>query len=371
MREFVKNLQIDEIGGHAGAWPSKGLVSGRRLWRVALPRDRFQWGPPVLYRSGYRAAGRRALVLLVALCFLSPVGFADTNSVDRGLSWLAARQRADGSWSANVALNSLPLLAFLSAGHVPGNAPHGPAIERGLAFVLSQQSDDGAFTAGGGMMYGHGIATLLLAECVGMTRQDARVRVALEKAVRLTLRSQAVEKSEIHAGGWRYEPNSTDSDLSITVWQLMALKAASDAGVAVPRRAIDDALAYLRRCEHPRGGFGYQPGGLPNESRTASALVMLTLCGVGNDPAVERSRIWLQSHPLRWPNPYFYYAAHYGAHAGAGKAEPALVARQDPDGSWSAPSNSAEQIQGGPLYCTSMAILSLTATNHFLPVYLY
>src|SRR5260221_2902594 len=226
-----------------------------------------------------KSTGFYFLAALFSSLIPHPSSFAATISVDRGLAWLAAQQKDNGSWSANVALDSLPLLAFLSAGHVPGDKEFHATLDRGLRFVLPQQGPDGSFTAGGGMMYGHGITTLLLAELAGMSKQDAQVRAALEKAVTLILRSQAVEKSEIHAGGWRYQPNSADSDLSVTIWQVTALKAASDVGVAVPRQAMERAIPYSKRSEHPRGGFGYQPGGMPNQSRTGAASGLLPLVG--------------------------------------------------------------------------------------------
>lgn len=292
-------------------------------------------------------------------------GMAATAAVERGLAWLASQQREDGSWSENVALNSLPLLAFLSAGK-----PHDPVVERGLSFVLTQQSQDGAFTAGGAMMYGHGITTLLLAELTGMTRQDSHRRAALAKAVELILRSQAVEKADFHAGGWRYQPSSTDSDISVTVWQIAALKAASDVGVFVPRQAMERAASYVKRCEHPQGGFGYQPGGLPNQSRTAAGIVALRLCGLQDEPAIGRARRWLAQNPLRRQSPFFYYAAHYCSLAGVGLEENLLLEQQMPDGSWSVLSGATDEAKGGRLYTTAMAVLALTAKWNYLPAYL-
>ncbi|NQU10613.1 terpene cyclase/mutase family protein, partial [bacterium] len=282
-----------------------------------------------------------ALASIVVLGVTPSPSRADTNAVTRGLTWLAAQQNADGAWSTNVALNALPLLAFLSAGHVPAAIP-GPAdpwskvVERGLRHVLTQQGDQGEFTAGGAGMYGHGITALLLAEAAGMTSLDPELRPALQRAVDLMLRSQAVDKVDLHAGGWRYEPGSTDSDLSVTVWQVLALKAAHDAGVSVPQAAISGALAYLRRCEHPQGGFGYQPGGLPNVARSAAAVVALRVLGQPDDQATARSLRWIKEHPLDRESPFYYYALHYAAHANDAQDLAELIKLQQPDGSWPA-----------------------------------
>src|SRR4051812_19771399 len=107
----------------------------------------------------------RFIVLLLASAVSA---FADTNAVSRGLAWLAGEQRGDGSWSTNVALNSLAVLAFHSAGQTLDSKPYGDRLERGVRFILSQQTADGAFTNGGAMMFGQGMTTLLLAEVTGM-----------------------------------------------------------------------------------------------------------------------------------------------------------------------------------------------------------
>jgi Squalene-hopene cyclase N-terminal domain/Prenyltransferase and squalene oxidase repeat len=313
--------------------------------------------------------GRLFNWVLVLVSLAGGPSFAQTNAVDRGLGWLAAQQHADSAWSKNPALNSLALLAFLSAGHVPASKTYGSVVDRGLGFVLTQQAEDGAFTANGAMMYGQGIATLLLAEVSGMSRRDKQVRPALKKAVDLILRAQAVEKGPIHEGGWRYDPTSTDSDLSVTVWQVIALKAASDTGIAVPRAAMERAAAYIKRCQHPSGGFSYQPGGLPNQSRTASSILALRFCGLPDDPAIQRAREWLAANPLHWESEFFYHGAYYCAHAGTGLDEQILLDHQNADGSWPAPPSTPDEAEAGPLYTTSMALLALRAKWNYLPVY--
>ena len=296
---------------------------------------------------------------------LVPATFGATNEVARGLAWLAGQQRADGSWSTNAALNALPVLAFLSAGNEPATAGYGAVIDRGVRYVLTQQTPDGAFTNGGALMYGHGVTTLLLAEITGMVKRETGVRPRLTKAVELILRAQSVPKGDIHAGGWRYFPDSLDSDLAVTVWQVAALRAALAAGLRVPRAGFERAAHYIQRCEHPRGGFAYQPGGFPNPGRTAAAILALRMCGQFNfQPAPG-----LPAPPVTWDDEYFFHAAFFGAQASPGFDEYLLRKLQTADGSWPLPPHSLDEAEAGQLYTTSLAILALTAKDHYLPVF--
>jgi hypothetical protein len=310
------------------------------------------------------------LMALLASLSVSPVAFAETNAAERGLAWLVSQQKYSGAWSDNPALNALPMLALMSAGRTPGTKPYTSPLDRGLRFLLAQQAADGSFTGHGGMMYGHALATITLAEAYGMARDDRFIKPALQGAVRVILQAQTVEKGSFHEGGWRYLPTSTDSDLSVTIWQVIALKAASESGIGVPRRALEEAGRYIKRCEHPRGGFGYQPGGLPNQSRSAAAMIALRLSGWAKDPAIKRSRQWLAEHPLTWENDYFYHAVCHLAHAGAPWEPKLLLDHQQADGSWPAAPKAHNEAKAGPLYSTAMAVLALTADWHYLPVFM-
>jgi len=301
----------------------------------------------------------KACLLILLLC---PATFAESNEVARGLHWLATQQRADGSWSTNAALNALPVLAFLSAGNLPATPGYGAVIDRAVRYLLTQQTADGAFTNGGALMYGHGVTTLLLAEITGMVKRETGVRPRLTKAVELILQAQAISKGDLHAGGWRYFSNSTDSDLAVTVWQVAALRAARDAGLQVPREAFERAAHYIQRCGHPRGGFAYQPGGFPTRGRTAAAILALRMCGqfetpTNNCPAVT------------WDDEYFYHALFFCTQTGISFDERLLAKLQNADGSWPLPPHSLDESEAGPLYTTSLAILALTAKDHYLPVF--
>ena len=130
-------------------------------------------------------------------------------------------------------------MAYLSAGRRAGaslGTRIGMSIGRGVQQGdLRGQKANGLLVSNSshGPMYCHGISTLMIAEVVGMAPDSAlagEIRPALAKAVELILKAQARKKPKDQEGGWRYQPDSTDSDLSVTGWQVMALRAAGAAG---------------------------------------------------------------------------------------------------------------------------------------------
>ena len=86
-------------------------------------------------------------------------------------------------------------------------------------------------------MYNHGFACLALAELYG-TLNDERIGPALEKAVSLII--SAANKNPQNA--WRYYPDSNDFDTTVSGTQLVALFAARNAGIEVPKDTIEKAL---------------------------------------------------------------------------------------------------------------------------------
>src|SRR5205085_3687875 len=102
---------------------------------------------------------------------------ATSAAIERGLAYLAAHQDEDGTFtsgrdSRNVAVAGLAGMAFMSAGSTPGRGPNGVNVDRCIDYILSNMQESGFITvpsaSSHGPMYGHGFATLFLAECYGM-----------------------------------------------------------------------------------------------------------------------------------------------------------------------------------------------------------
>src|SRR5438034_11630990 len=112
-------------------------------------------------------------------------------AVEKGLIWLANHQGKEGSYGGDgmgrhAGITGLAGLAFMQQGNLPGRGKYGDNVTKCLDFVLGASQESGLISADNsqGPMYGHGFATLFLAEVYGMTGDD-RVKEKLQKAVRL------------------------------------------------------------------------------------------------------------------------------------------------------------------------------------------
>jgi hypothetical protein len=300
-------------------------------------------------------------------------------AVARGLAFLANEQQADGSFKGmgrerSVAVPALTGLTFLASGSTPGQGPYSVNVSRCVDAVVSRSEPSGFITiteAGSyGPMYGHGFATLFLAEVYGASPRDD-VRDALGRAVQLVVRVQNDE------GGWRYRPEPRDADISVTVCIVMALRAASNAGIFVPPECIERSIAYIKRCQNADGGFRYMTQAGPSMfPRSAAALVGLYSAGIYEGPIIEHGLDYVMRHvpdaDARRGDSHFLYGQYYAVqamwHCGGERWQqwyPAireqLLTTQGNDGSWT------DAI--GADYATAMATLVLQVPNDYLPIF--
>ena len=336
---------------------------------------------------------RVCLSLLIIACAINAAVRADegrsleklitaeaTEAASDGLKYLVDQQLEDGSFGTsgyprNVAVCGLSGMAFLASGSTPTRGPYAEQIDLCIEYLLTQTSDTGFIAApdatSRGPMYGHGFATLFLCEVYGMSEQS-ELRDRLGQSVEVIVGSQNPE------GGWRYQPRPQDADVSVTVCQVMALRAARNAGIAVPRETIDRAISYVKSCQNADGGFRYMLTGGEQRSqfaRSAAGVVALYNAGIYKGEEIERGLDYLELFRAGGDKPGregFYFYAHYYAvqamwHAGGERWQswyPAirdeLVARQRADGSW-LDSICAE-------YGTAMACIVLQVPNNYLPI---
>ena len=324
-----------------------------------------------------------------------PLGPDAQAAVDRGLAYLGRAQSDDGSYpdgqfsTGNVAVTALAGLALMAGGHQPGRGLYGRSVSRAVDYVMRRQSPIGLLSSteaavSHAAMYQHGFGTLFLAEAYGMmpeTSRNARVRDALDRAVSLILSSQ--QRTE--AAGWRYDTRPNDADVSVTVAMMMALRAARNAGLTVPKSAIDAAVRYVKGCQSNDGGFVYKMGQQFTGSafaRSAAAVVGLYSAGIYEGREIENGLNYLikflpgkrfgGGQDVR-PE-YYFYGQYYAALAmwtaggqywtewfPAIRDELLSRGRGAGVGVW-------QDTLHGPAFATACACIILQLPNNYLPI---
>ena len=318
---------------------------------------------------------------------------ATERAIANGLEYLARTQRENGSYPGNygesAAVPALAGMAFLAKGHLPGSEPYGGQINRAIDWVIScaDMRDNAKFPGymgdkGNGRMYAHSIATLFLAEASGMVdeKRQEKIDKLLPLAAKVILDAQNQKKGNpAHLGGWRYQPNAADSDLSCSGWALMALRSARLNGAQVPPEAIEKAVLYIKRAYRDSDGtFGYQGanGGSAN-TLTGAAILCLELCGKHLDPMSLKGSNYLKKVYVKALSGggERYYGLYYTAQGLFQIGGPVwkgfsswmydtFVPQQRADGSWGGSGNN-----GSDAYATAMTVLSLTVPYRMLPIY--
>ncbi len=315
---------------------------------------------------------------------------ATLRAIRKGLAYLAASQNRDGSWGGgygpggggSAAVTAICGMAFLAHGNVPGRGKYSRNVEKAVDWVLKCGDKTGMLhgpNVSHGSMYGHGFATLFLAEAYGMNNDPVlgkKLRQKLQRAVRLICQVQ------LASGGWWYQPSripGRTSDISVTICQTMALRAARTAGVNVPQKTINKAIDCVKRAAQSDGGFAYQ---IPEKGQARgggafprSAAGVCILYGLGQNKAKETKAgvKYLMKHIKggRFRTGHYYYGNYYAAQAmyQAGgkyweeswpKIRKDVLTKQGADGAFSG--------GAGNNYGTGMACIILCIPYRYLPI---
>jgi hypothetical protein len=363
------------------------------LARAPIPQT-FGQAPGNLGSRNITSASRRlpaALAFILAIA-CGAASFGDDvsrqldDAISGGLDFLAKAQNPDGSFDGGgpkLAVTGLALMSMLASGNTPDEGKYGLTVRAAEDYLIKQTPEDGYFgTVDGSRMYGQGIITLALAEASGVEPDVGRrtaMRGVLARAVKIILDAQDIQKDQNFAGGWRYEPQSNDSDLSLSGWNALALRAAESVGLSVPKDRAQRAAAFVLKCYKPdEHGFSYQPGAGASIAMTGVGVLNLFLLDAADRPEAADGARWLMAHPVgddtRMPYYSMYYATQAAYQAG-GDVWPAVWAsiqakllptQNKSDGGWPQ-SHSGEE--PGRVYATSMAILTMSVPYRLLPVY--
>ncbi|HEY5313831.1 MAG TPA: prenyltransferase/squalene oxidase repeat-containing protein, partial [Pirellulales bacterium] len=318
------------------------------------------------------------------------------NAVNKGLEWLAKHQAPDGSWSLNLfaktagckcsspgtaasdtAATALGLLPFLGAGEIFAGSKYHSHAGKALAWLLEDQKDNGSFRHdGSGNFYAHALATLALCETYGMTDEGA-LRSAAQQALDYIIAAQHAQ------GGWRYDPGMP-GDLSVTGWQVMALRSGQIAHLSIPSKTLINADNFLDHVQCNRVGstYGYLGADSPTPCRTAIGLLAREYLGWKKDNPGLRlgSNVLLADLPSpKDPDIYYWYYGtlvmhHLGGvnwHRWNEAMKAAIVPLQvqagHETGSWT-PASEFDRV-GGRLYMTALAVCTLEVYYRYLPLY--
>ncbi len=344
-------------------------------------------------------------------------------SVAAGLKFLGHHQAGDGHWSLHefnrhareklfpvgkvftdnctgmssrkndIAATGLVLLAFQAAGQSTrpsktSETDYANSVKGGLNYLIRKQDASSGYFGDG--MYAHGIATIAMCEAYAMT-SDQKLKVSAQRGIDYIDASQ--DKS---GGGWRYSPGEA-GDLSVTGWQIMALKSGQMSGLSVKEATMKKAEFFLKSCEvkdggrKHTGGYCYLPDGGESASMTAVGMLCAQYLGATplNPELLKGTQILRASPPNTTKNLYYeYYATQVMHHMGGdnwkiwneGRGESkgirdTLLAKMDlgntipaQRGSWDKEGFDTAN-SGGRIMATALSLLTLEVYYRHLPLY--
>ena len=306
---------------------------------------------------------------------------------ERGVEWLATNQTPEGIWSggdSGPGITGMCIMSFLASGEDPNFGRYSENIRRAVRSMIKGQTEATGFFGGNmghSSMYHHGFAMLGMSEVYGVldedtlwdaeTKADERRSIgeSLELAVRGAVTSQ--KNNQFHA--WRYGPEATDADTSVSGAVLMGLLAARNAGVKVPDEAIDQALDYFKTMTTNRGEVGYSGIGGGGSANLKAIAALVYSIGKRKDwkeykGVLGAITVNLEHEEYSYPEYFRYYTAQalfQGDFEAWNKwnlkTAKQLKDLQSDDGSF--------QSQHGPAYGTAMSLLAMALNYRFLPIY--
>jgi hypothetical protein len=335
---------------------------------------------------------------------------AQRKVIDKGLAWIAKGQHRDGHWEAPggqypTTMTSLSGMVLLMQGSTVRDGKYAEHIRKAADWVMDRAQPNGLIgnphnpNEAARYMYGHGFGMLFLSQVYGEEEDNDR-RQKLEGI--LTRAVQFTGKAQTDRGGWGYVSSADGAGFdegSVTVTQVQSLRAARNAGIAVPKGVIQKAQDYLKKCTTERGGVIYslaqagRTGGFGPERTplTAAAIACAFSAGQYDSPLVKkwiefcRDRIGIAGTGGRGHDEYMHYyyaqALYFLGDNGYEKLFPGspegdrltwskyrktmfdrLIQSQHVDGSWT-----GSYI--GPVFTTDVYLTILQLDNGALPIY--
>jgi hypothetical protein len=373
----------------AGSWPGR---AGRRVPRAcggAWARACFLGCACFLVWGSSGVAAAQPPAIRVG----DPVPRDIRELYDAGCRYLVRTQDSSGSWKDSQqgpGVTGMALMVLLASGEDPNHGAYRTQIRRALRSIIAAQDPTSGYFGGRqpghASMYHHGFAMLALAEAYGVvddrglwseepgegTRKGLSIGQSLELAVKLAVVSAERNRS----GAWRYSPDANDADTSVSGAVMMGLLGARNAGIEVPDKTIDKAIAYFAAMTGPNGQVGYASPSGGSDATTAIGTLVMAIARRKDVPQFRQAAEFLKerSQATVQQSPYVGYTRYYRAQALL-QADPEAWARWNgllvqelksqrlPDGSL-VPGG-----DGGPVASTCLSLLSLAVNFRFLPIY--
>jgi hypothetical protein len=295
-------------------------------------------------------------LLALVMGATAPAAYAATPAeieaaITKGLTWLASVQDADGSWSDygnSVGHTGIALLKFETHAAFMGMSPFNPAypyhtvVEKGLNFLFSMCTSEviviqpagnpdsngngigvGCPAPGGWEpFYEQGLALMAIvasnepARLVTVGSQTGRsfFDVAVDMTDYIAFAQNESAGAPASRGGWRYEPNSWDSDNSVSGYISLALayaEAPPPYGFSIPilNWVIIELNNFVTKVQDPvdgdsrDGGSWYVPENWDwvNILKTGNLLAEMAL--VGDNQSTQRVKDAVDYIERHWSDP--------------------------------------------------------------------
>lgn len=347
-------------------------------------------------------------------------------SIARGNNWLKAQQKPDGTWDTDAlpAFTALALNAAVKDPNIDRTKPLPPHIEKGFAWLISQQKADGGIYNNGLSVYNTATAVTAM---MAANRKDFEPTIVKARKHLIDNQWDIDKKNETdnpNDGGVGYGKDKSHTDLSNTYLALEAL--------ALSKKVVEDgnhgkqpdldwnaAITFLSRCQNleetndqewasndpkNKGGFAYSPFESKSgteatpQGRTAlrsygsmsyAGLLSLIYAKLSpTDPRVVAVKEWLTRNYTLEENPgmgaqgiYYYYQtmakALTAANINSLKLENGkevdwrnelankLLSSQREDGSWV--NANGRWMESNPILVTSFTLMALNQIYDSIP----
>ncbi len=297
------------------------------------------------------------------------------DAVVKGLRWLKENQNSDGSWgsSKKVAMTGLALLTYFGHCETPESAEFGPSCTKGIAYLVNVGLQNDGRLANNysekSWCYEHAIGTYALGEAATFCRD---IKFDFPSLTEMTQKAgQYIIDNQNTNGGWAYSYDLSDghTDVSVTGWQVQALKACEHSGVKLSgmNGTISKALKYLDNCQNENGGYGYSSKNPPGEvsyfTLTGVGMLCNQMWGKGSRSEVRKAAKYITANSKFDYNTEFadlyghYYESQAMMQSGGTdwKTYNALfrdqvLKNQNADGSWKSPGGGTKLRAVAPAY---------------------